>query len=147
MNRRTVLALGAGAVVPIAGCLGDTGGSESNGNTVEKNTVEVSEMGYKPRKLSIDVGATVTWVNENSTVVPAHTVTSKQIIKGAEEWSLDERLEESGDTVSHTFEEAGLYTYVGTIKGEDCMCGLVAVGDASYGDPLPCSPVRGGGCR
>jgi hypothetical protein len=36
--------------------------------------------------------------------------------------------------------------YVGTNSGEDCMCGLVAV-DEEYDQPLPCSPIQGGGCR
>lgn len=65
---------------------------------------------------------------------------------GAADWEFDERLEEEGDEVASTFEEEGPFTYVGTVKGEDCMCGVVAVGDASDDDPLPCSPVRGGGC-
>jgi len=85
-------------------------------------------------------------VNENSSILSKHTVTSEPFLEESAAWEFDEELEEEGEEVSYTFEEEGLYTYVGTIKGKDCMCGLVAVGDASYGDPLPCSPVAGGGC-
>lgn len=106
----------------------------------------VTRTGYDPRNLSVDVGTTVTGVNENSTVVPRHTVTSDPFLDESAAWSFDEELAEEGDEASYTFEEEGLYTYVGTAKGESCMCGVVAVGDASYDDPLPCSPVAGGGC-
>ena len=141
MKRREVLSLTAGAGVALAGCLGD-----GNSAVDRDPTVSVSGMGYDPRNLSIDVGETVTWVNENSTILPQHTVTSKSLFDGATEWEFDERLEAEGDEVSYTFEQEGLYTYVGEIKGEDCMCGVVAVGDVSYDDPLTCSPIRGGGC-
>lgn len=106
----------------------------------------VTRTGYDPRNLSVDAGTTVTWVNENSTILPEHTVTSEPILDRSAEWSFDVTLAEEGDEASYTFEEPGLYTYVGTVKGEDCMCGVVAVGDASYDDPLPCSRIRGGGC-
>lgn len=141
MKRRELLALSAVAGAAIAGCLG--GGDSSN---PDDPTVSVSGMGYEPRNLSVDVGTTVTWVNENETILPEHTVTSSKLFDEAADWEFDERLEEKGDEASHTFERDGLFTYVGTIKGEDCMCGVVAVGDASYDDPLPCDPVAGGGC-
>lgn len=139
MDRRTFLRAAAVALPSIAGC--------SSGSTTSSDpTVSVSGMGYRPRKLSIEVGETVTWVNENQTILPKHTVTAKQIHEDAVEWQFDKTLEKKGDEVSYTFEEPGIYTYVGTVKGEKCMCGAVLVGDVSLNDPLPCSPVRGGGC-
>lgn len=125
----------------LSGCLRNGRSEESS-----SSRVSVTDRGYDPRKLSVDAGTTVTWVNENSTPLPEHTVTSKPFLEGSAEWSFDEQLEEEGDKVSYTFEEPGLYTYVGTVKGENCMCGLVGVSDASYDDPLPCSSVAGGSC-
>lgn len=141
MKRRELLEISVAAGVALTGCLG---GSDSDGSS--DPVVEVTETGYEPRKLSIDVGTTATWVNENSTVFPDHTVTSRQFLDESSNWSFDEELPEEGAEVSYSFDAAGLYTYVGTVRGEDCMCGLVAVGDVSYGDPLPCSSVTGDGC-
>ncbi|MCU4740064.1 plastocyanin/azurin family copper-binding protein [Halobacteria archaeon AArc-m2/3/4] len=141
MKRRELLTCSVSAGVAVAGCLGTDDGADSSAHVVS-----VSEHGYEPRELSVDVGATVTWVNENSTVASHHTVTSDPFLEESANWSFDEELSEEGDDVSYTFEEEGLYTYVGTIRGADCMCGLVEVGGVSHGDPLPCSPVRGGGC-
>lgn len=138
MKRREVLALSASIGTAMAGCL--------SGDRSANSTVKVSETGYMPRKLSVDVGTTVTWTNENRTILSKHTVTSKQLFERAAEWNFDEVLAEEGDEVSYTFEREGLYSYVGTIKGEDCMCGVIEVGDVSYDDPLPCSSVGGGGC-
>lgn len=142
MKRRDVLAASVAAGVALTGC---QGGSDSDGSS--DPVVAVTETGYEPRKLSVDVGTTVTWVNENSTAFQEHTVTSRAFLEASADWTFDEELPEEGAEVSYTFDAAGLYTYVGTIRGEDCMCGLVAVGDASYDDPLPCSPVKGGGCN
>lgn len=141
MKRRDVLELSVLGGALLAGCT-------SSGDSGEESepVVSVSPRGYDPRNLSVDVGTTVTWRNDNSSVLPRHTVTSKPFLDESAEWDFDEELEEEGDEVSYTFEEEGLYTYVGTVKGEDCMCGVVAVGDASYDDPLPCSAVAGGGC-
>lgn len=141
MKRREAIRLSVVTGAALSGCLGNGSAGESS-----EPRVSVTKRGYDPRNLSVDGGATVTWVNENSTPLPEHTVTSEPFLERSAEWSFDEKLEEEGDEVSYTFEEDGLYTYVGTVKGESCMCGLVAVGDASYGDPLPCAPVAGGGC-
>jgi len=141
IKRRELLGLGVAAGVALTGCLGD-GDSESSNDPV----VSVSETRYNPRNLSVAVETTVTWVNDNSTIIPQHTVRSKPFLEESADWNFDEELSEEGDEVSYTFETEGLYTYVDTDKGEDCMCGLIAVGDVSYDDPLPCSPVVGGGC-
>lgn len=142
MKRRDVLAAGVASSVALTGCVG---GSDSDSDGSDDPVVAVSETGYDPRKLSVDVGTTVTWMNENSTAFQEHTVTSQGFLADSAEWSFDEELPEEGAEASYTFDAEGLYTYVGTVRGEDCMCGLVAVGDASYGDPLPCSPAMGGG--
>lgn len=144
MKRREILAIGGAVLSMGAGCADGDGGDTPRSGEVE---ISVDGMGYHPRKMAVEVGTTVTWINENETILPAHTVTSKKLFAEASEWEFDERLEEAGDTVSYTFEATGLYSYVGTIKGEDCMCGLVTVGDVSYDEALPCSSVRGGGCQ
>lgn len=144
MKRRTLLAGAATAATPLlAGC----GGGGDGGDDGSEPVISVSSTGYDPRKEYVDPGTTVTWVNENTSALSGHTVTAKQIVDGAEEWEFDERLSREGDEVSYTFEESGIYTYVGTVKGEDCMCGAILVGDADYGEPMPCTFARGGGCR
>lgn len=139
MNRRDVLRLSGAAGAALTGCLGGGGGER-------EPVVSVSRMGFVPQNISVETGATVTWVNENETVLPRHTVTSDPFLDRSAEWSFDAELAEEGDEASYTFEEDGLYTYVDAVSENDCRCGLVAVGDASYDDPLPCSPVVGGGC-
>ena len=141
MHRREVLRLASLTGVALAGCLGSDGGDQPR-----EPVVSVGPRGYDPRKLSVDVGTTVRWVNENTTVLPRHTVTSRAFLDESTEWSFDAELPGEGAEATYTFERTGLFTYVGTIKGKHCMCGLVAVGDASYDDPLPCSPVEGEMC-
>lgn len=142
MKRRELLALSVSVGAAMAGCLSDDGPANS-----ADPIVKVTSTGYTPQDLSVDVGTTVTWINENKTIVPGHTVTSKRLFEEAAEWDFDEELAEEGDEVSHTFDREGLYSYVGTIKGENCMCGVIEVGDVAYDEPLPCSPIRGGGCQ
>jgi len=137
MKRREVLGLAVSTGAVLTGCLG--GGDGGDGGCV----VSVMDMGFTPRNLSVEAGTTVTWVNENMTIVPEHTVTSEPILECSDEWSFDAELPEEGDEATHTFESDGLYTYVD--RYDDDHCGLVAVGDASYGKPLPCAPAGGGG--
>ncbi|MFB6217674.1 MAG: plastocyanin/azurin family copper-binding protein [Halobacteriaceae archaeon] len=62
----------------------------------------------------------------------------------AERWSMDATVE-SGETVSHTFDSAGVYEYYCTIHGSGTMCGVVLVGDVTYDGSLPCQDDGGGG--
>lgn len=141
MNRRTVLqAISVTTIPVVAGCMGEDG-SDGSGDPV----VEVHEQWVDPVQLSVDVGATVTWRNEDSTVLPQHTLINQQIHEEATEWDFEATFEETGDEATYTFDEAGLYTYIEENAGEDCMCGGILVGDVSLNEPLPCEPAAGGG--
>ncbi len=61
---------------------------------------------FIPADISINVGETVTWSNDDSA---AHTVTSG--VPGAADDVFDSSLFMAGTTFSHTFDEAGEYDY------------------------------------
>jgi len=61
---------------------------------------------FIPADVSINVGETVTWSNDDSA---AHTVTSG--VPGAADDVFDSSLFMAGTTFSHTFDEAGEYDY------------------------------------
>lgn len=130
MHRRRVLAIATGILVPGSGCVGNDNGSE-------EPTITVDELAFLPRDLAVESGTTVTWINEDSTVVPPHTVTSTQFFDDAEEWQFDVEFESEGDEATYTFEEDGLYTYIDE-HNEGSHCGAVVVGDASLDRLLPC---------
>lgn len=140
MRRREVLAAGAAsASAVLAGCTG----SGSSAPPV----FEITEMGTQPQELDVDPGTTVTWRNEleGPGKLQRETIRSERLYEEAEEWEFEVTLEENGDEATYTFEEEGMYTFVGENRGEDCVCGAVLVGDApSIDDPLPCAPIRGG---
>lgn len=141
MKRRTVLrAMPVATTAVLAGC--------SGGNGSDDPVVSVTMDWFDPIQRSVDVGATVTWVNEDNTILPEHTVQSKRIHDAATAWEFEATLEESGDEASHTFDREGVYTYVDPNSPDECLCGAILVGDASLDDPsaLYCEPVSGGGC-
>lgn len=140
MNRRTYLATATTSMtLALAGC--------SSGVDSGKSVVSVKEKWFDPIQRSVEVGTTVTWVNDDMTILPEHTVTSEQIHENAATWEFDATLEETDDEVSYTFEQEGIYTYIDNNAGEDCMCGAILVGDVSLDNPktLPCESASGGG--
>lgn len=81
--------------------------------------VEIEGLAYLPDELTVDVGETVTWLNEDPV---DHTVTSgkpgKQGIPGVSDGTdptvdglFDESLEREGSTFSFTFDERGTFVY------------------------------------
>jgi len=66
------------------------------------NSVNIQGLAFDPATLTVSVGTTVTWTNEDS--VP-HTITSDS---GSELNSPDMN---NGDTYTHTFNTAGTYAY------------------------------------
>ncbi|MCU0678895.1 MAG: plastocyanin/azurin family copper-binding protein [Planctomycetes bacterium] len=65
-------------------------------------SVAIMDFAYTPGELTVKVGETVTWTNQDSM---AHTVTSDSGIE------LDSELFGQGESYSHTFAEAGEYAY------------------------------------
>lgn len=133
MRRREALrTIGSAAAVGLAGCLG--GGSSG------PKVVDMVGLEFKPRRVSVAVGATVEWVNESEI---GHTVTAyeDQIPAGAAYWAsggfeteADARRDIGGgliaadETYRHTFEVAGEHPYFCVPHEGSGMTGVVAVG-------------------
>ena len=62
---------------------------------------------FIPSKITVDVGATVTWINDDTA---AHTVTSGSAVDGPD-GVFDSSLFMAGKTFEHTFDTAGTYPY------------------------------------
>jgi plastocyanin len=73
----------------------------STSATASDNTVSIKDMAFTPNNLQIKVGATVTWVN-NDTV--QHTVTSDTKV-------FDSGPIEPGANFTYTFTQAGSFAY------------------------------------
>lgn len=125
------------AATAVAGCSGGSGGgggdtTDGGGSDAVKETTEVAMTGsqFQPRNIHVDAGATVTWTNEDGY---AHTVTA-----ASDNWSFDEEVS-GGGSVSHTFENSGVYDVYCKFHGSADLTGMsmkIAVGDATIEDPL-----------
>ena len=80
---------------------------------------------YLPYEVTIDVGVTVTWSNDDTA---AHTVTSGTATDGPG-GLFDSSLFMAGTTFSHTFEEEGTFDYFCMVH--PWMVGKVIVGEAA----------------
>lgn len=93
-------------------------------------SVSVIDNRFDPSQVDVEDGTTITWTNNGDS---PHTVTSSD---GAfSSGNLD-----SGDTFSHTFDEAGDFDYFCEYHEDDGMTGSVGVSAASgngngNGDP------------
>lgn len=97
----------------------------SASSSVNSNTVTISNNSFSPSTITVPVGATVTWTNNDSY---AHTVTMSGK-GGFDSGSLD-----GGKSWSHTFSKVGTYNYVCSIHPS--MTATVVVVSAS---PAPTS--------
>ena len=97
-------------------------------------TIEAVDISFDPLRASVGVGTTVGWVNRDGV---AHTVTSARFHEKARSWEKDVQIG-SGETTTHTFEEAGVYEYYCKIHGRETQCGAVLVGDVTLEEDLPC---------
>ncbi|MFT4931088.1 MAG: plastocyanin [Natronomonas sp.] len=107
----------------------------------ESKTVALEGFAFNPVRAFVDPGTTVRWVNEDNA---AHDVTSTQFHDAAETWDFSQGIS-GGESVSYTFESAGVYEYYCTIHGRSSMCGAIVVGDASLSADLPCESGGYGG--
>lgn len=78
------------------------GDDAGDGEAAEGETITMSFFNYDPEELTVPVGTTVTWVNDDGV---RHTAT-------ADDGSFDVDTPEEGDEGSHTFDEAGEFPYV-----------------------------------
>ena len=105
-GKRTRVALAAALVSLAAVAVACGGSDEPGGASPAADTVEIKGFLFKPDKLTIDVGATVTWQNADDI---AHTVTSgtPETPTGVFD-SLDKVKDQ---TFAHTFSEVGTFAY------------------------------------
>ncbi len=96
------------AMVIMAGCGGSSTSSTTNPTPrpsatpkESANSVSISGFAFNPASLTVTVGTTVTWTNNDSIT---HTVTSDTAV-----W--DSGQISSGQTFSHTFNQAGTFSY------------------------------------
>ena len=107
----------------LAACGGSSAGTGAAGTGAESDPVRsevvVEGIAFEPETLTVSVGETVTWVNEDPV---DHTVTAgrpgEQGVPGVSEGTkpkttgmFDDALERRGSTFSFTFEKAGTYEY------------------------------------
>lgn len=97
-------------------------------------TVELVDRAFDPVRASVATGATVRWVNRDGV---GHDVTAAAFHDVAADWALSEPLS-AGGSVSHRFEEPGVYEYACTVHGRSVMCGAILVGGATLDERLPC---------
>jgi len=95
----------------------DTTAADASDTPAEATAPVISDFAFDPDPISITVGDTVTWTNEDGF---AHTVT-------ADDDSFDSGNLDSGATFEQTFDEAGDFTYHCNIHSQ--MTGTVSVSD------------------
>jgi amicyanin len=87
------------------------------GAAVAATSVDIKEFAFGPQSITVKVGATVTWTNDDQ---DPHTVTSQ-----AGNGPLKSQTLNNGDTFKYTFTKAGTYDYLCTIH--PFMTGTVVV--------------------
>lgn len=75
--------------------------SSNNNSSSTSNSVSIGSSRFSPSSITIKVGATVTWTNNDNTV---HTVT-------ADDGGFDSGDMDYYKTYSHTFSKAGTFPY------------------------------------
>lgn len=75
--------------------------TQQNTNPVVTNSVDIRGMAFSPATITVKVGSTVTWTNNDSV---GHTVT-------ADDSSFDTGVFRQGESKSVTFSKAGTFTY------------------------------------
>ena len=93
---------------------GNGGGSPGSGPTEQ---VTIRDFAFDPPELSVPVGTTVTWTNEDNTT---HTVTGTDTGSPIASRDLDH-----GNTYSVTFDQVGTFNYLCSIHTN--MTGTVTV--------------------
>lgn len=93
-----VLVLGAYLYLPKSK---STSGKPVSSTSLAKNTIVIKDFAFSPSELSVKVGDTVSWVNED---LAGHSATSDGV-------TFDTGVFEQNDTKTVTFDKAGTYTY------------------------------------
>ncbi len=83
--------------------------------TIVRIVDDAESNSYSPNPLDVEIGQTVTWVNDDSVI---HTVTST-------DGTFDSNILQRAQTFSHTFDREGRYPYYCTLH--PTMVGTVSV--------------------
>jgi plastocyanin len=117
VNRRRFAAAGLALGLVFAGCGGSDGGSTASSDP-QSNTVSLKLIAFKPERLTVKAGTTVTWKNEDGT---EHSVTSGTVKQGssgvtnATDGMFDSGLFGQNKTFTFTFTSPGTYPYFCTL--------------------------------
>lgn len=107
MSKRNVLAaIALGLVILLAVGCGQQASGPTAATTAAPAEVSLKSFAFAPKELTVTVGTTVTWKNEDSV---AHTVTAGQ--RGSPSGLFDSGELAPGETFSFTFSQAGTYPY------------------------------------
>jgi plastocyanin len=121
-SRLPAIVVGVIVAIALAGCGGAAygygGGAKSTptpagGAAGSGGTVTIKDFAFSPQTLTVKAGATVTWVNKDST---PHTVTSvdSSSLDASPTGLFDAQLSQ-GQTFTFTFDKTGTYNYECTI--------------------------------
>ncbi|MHB1346830.1 MAG: cupredoxin domain-containing protein [Candidatus Humimicrobiaceae bacterium] len=105
-----VFLMAAVLIISLVACGGGAQSSDNTkqaSNTADGNNVILKNNRFSPASLTIKVGTTVTWTNEDGFI---HTVTSGTSPSDPS-GLFDSGNLNGGDTFSFTFDEAGTYDY------------------------------------
>ncbi len=100
MKRLITFALAAGLLVLSISCYG-TPSTTTNTTPTTGNSVSIANLSFSPSTLSVAVGTTVTWTNNDNVV---HTVTSDTGVFNSPDLS-------PGQTFTYTFNTTGSFAY------------------------------------
>jgi plastocyanin len=112
--------VGSVTVVAAPGSAGELGAAADG----SKASVNIIDLDYDPREVTVVQGAEVTWTNIG---IAPHTVTAKD-----QRWTSE--LMQTGDTFSQTFDTIGRFDYICTLHPS--MVGTIIVTDASGVAPV-----------
>lgn len=96
--------MGIGIIVLLIGVVALSGCTQNQQN-VPPNTVVIQNFAFSPNTITVKVGTTVTWINQDSTV---HNVISDTGAFGSKNLN-------PGESYNFTFTQAGTYPYTCTI--------------------------------
>lgn len=89
-------------MVTAIACDGGDAASTTSAEAVQEQRVEIADLAFTPDELTVPAGSEVTWVNLDPAL--PHTATSDDEV-------FDSGNLTEGGEFSHTFDEAGTFTY------------------------------------
>lgn len=116
-HRRGLAAVAVALGLVFAGCGGGDGGTAATADA-ESNAVTLKLIAFKPDRLTVKAGTTVTWKNEDGT---EHSVTSGTVNQGssgvtpAPDGTFDSGLFGQSKSFTFTFQTPGTYAYFCTL--------------------------------